>query len=50
MILGFDKVIINDVLEIDKCFRLEILIIVGYSDEKVEFSYCLLVDYIIEKC
>ncbi|OSC34391.1 hypothetical protein B5770_10235 [Streptococcus agalactiae] len=49
MILGFDKAITNDVLEIDKRFRPEILITVGYSDEKVEPSYRLPVDHIIEK-
>ncbi|MDE7505167.1 nitroreductase family protein, partial [Streptococcus agalactiae] len=37
------------VLEIDKRFSPEILISVGYSDEKVEPSYRLPVDHIIEK-
>ncbi|MGT2932828.1 nitroreductase family protein [Streptococcus catagoni] len=49
MILGFDKSITNDILGIDKRFRPEILITVGYSDDKLEPSYRLPVDEIIER-
>lgn len=49
MILGFDKDKINDVLDIDTRFRGELLITVGYSDEKVEPSYRLPVDEVIER-
>lgn len=49
IILGFDKSKANQVLEIDERFRPELLITVGYSDEKLEPSYRLPVDEIIEK-
>ncbi len=49
IILGFDKSKINEVLEIDERFRPELLITVGYTDEKLEPSYRLPVDEIIEK-
>ena len=49
IILGFDKSLPNDILEIDKRFRPELLITVGYSDEKPESSYRLPVDEIIER-
>ena len=49
IILGFDKSLPNDMLEIDKRFRPELLITVGYSDEKPESSYRLPVDEIIER-
>lgn len=49
MILGFDKRLTNDILEIDKRFRPELLITVGYSDEKPNPSYRLPVDTIIER-
>lgn len=49
MILGFDKSTTNDILDIDKRFRPELLITVGYTDEKLEPSYRLPVDEIIEK-
>lgn len=39
----------NDILEIDKRFRPELLITVGYSDNKPEPSYRLPVDEIIER-
>ena len=45
IILGFDKSKVNEVLEI----RPELLITVGYAAEKVEPSYRLPVDEIIEK-
>lgn len=49
IILGFDKSSTNDILEIDKRFRPELLITVGYSDNKPEPSYRLPVDEIIER-
>lgn len=48
IILGFDKSTTNDVLGIDKRFRPELLITIGYSDLKPEPSYRLPVDEIIE--
>ncbi|MGT2947722.1 nitroreductase family protein [Streptococcus devriesei] len=48
MILGFDKTVANRILEIDERFRPELLITVGYTDEKIEPSYRLPVDDIIE--
>lgn len=49
IILGFDKSKINEVLDIEERFRPEVLITVGYAAEKVEPSYRLPVDEIIEK-
>lgn len=49
MILGFDKSKINQVLDIDSRFRPELLITLGYTDDKLEPSYRLPVDEIIEK-
>lgn len=49
MLLGFDKSKVNEVLEIDSRFRPEVLITLGYSDEKLEPTYRLPVDEIIEK-
>lgn len=49
MILGFNKAVLNEILEIEGRFRPELLITVGYSDEKYEPSYRLPVDEIIEK-
>lgn len=49
MILGFDKSLTNDILGIDKRFRPEILITVGYSDDKPEPTYRLPVDELIER-
>ena len=49
MILGFDKGKANEVLEIDSRFRPELIVTVGYTDEKVEPSYRLPVDNLIEK-
>lgn len=49
IILGFDKSKVNEVLEIEDRFRPELLITVGYTDEKLEPSYRLPVDEIIEK-
>ena len=49
IILGFDKSLPNDILDIDKRFRPELLITVGYSDDKPESSYRLPVDEIIER-
>ena len=49
IILGFDKSKANQVLDIDERFRPEILITLGYSDEKLDPSYRLPVDEIIEK-
>lgn len=48
IILGFDKSKTNEILEIDERFRPEVLITVGYSDDKLEASYRLPVDEIIE--
>lgn len=48
MILGFDKSKINALLNIDERFRPELLVTVGYSDDKVEPSYRLPVDEVIE--
>jgi len=41
IILGFDKSKINEVLEIDERFRPELLITVGYTDEKLELERLL---------
>ena len=49
IILGFDKSKANEILEIEDRFRPELLITVGYTDEKLEPSYRLPVDEIIEK-
>ena len=49
IILGFDKSKTNEVLEIEERFRPELLITVGYTDEKSEPSYRLPVDEIIDK-
>ena len=49
IILGFDKSKVNQVLDIDERFRPELLITVGYTDDKLEPSYRLPVDEIIEK-
>ena len=49
IILGFDKDKVNEVLDIDKRFRPELLITLGYTDEKLEPSYRLPVDEMIEK-
>lgn len=49
IILGFDKSTTNEILDIDPRFRPELLITVGYSDEKPEPSYRLPVDEMIEK-
>ena len=38
IILGFDKSKVNEVLEIEERFRPELLITVGYTDEKLEPS------------
>ncbi|MGT2756469.1 nitroreductase family protein [Streptococcus ovuberis] len=48
IILGFDKTKVNEVLDIDSRFRPELLITVGYSDDKPEPSYRLPVDEVIE--
>lgn len=48
IILGFDKSKVNEVLEIDTRFRPELLITVGYTDDKPEPSYRLPVDEVIE--
>ncbi|VQM64421.1 nitroreductase [Streptococcus pneumoniae] len=49
VLLGFDKSKVNEVLEIEDRFRPELLITVGYTDDKLEPSYRLPVDEIIEK-
>lgn len=49
MNLGFDKATANDILDIDPRFRPEILITVGYSDDKPEPTYRLPVDELIER-
>ncbi|EHI69677.1 nitroreductase family protein [Streptococcus ictaluri] len=49
IILGFDKRITNEILDIDPRFRPELLITVGYSDEMPEPSYRLPVDEVIER-
>lgn len=49
IILGFDKSKANQVLDIDERFRPELLITLGYSDDKLDPSYRLPVDEIIEK-
>lgn len=49
IILGFDISTTNEILDIDPRFRPELLITVGYSDEKPEPSYRLPVDEVIEK-
>ncbi len=48
VLLGFDKTLTNDILGIDKRFRPELLVTVGYTDEKLEPSYRLPVDEVIE--
>lgn len=48
IILGFDKSKVNDILDIDSRFRPELLITIGYSDEKLDPSYRLPVDEVIE--
>lgn len=48
IILGFDKSKANAVLGIDERFRPELLITVGYTDDKPEPSYRLPVDEVIE--
>ena len=49
IILGFDKAKANDVLDIAPRFRPEVLVTIGYSDDKLEPSYRLPVDEIIER-
>lgn len=49
MILGFDKSVTNDILNIDHRFQPELLITVGYNDETLEPSYRLPVDDLIER-
>lgn len=49
MIWGYDKDRINEVLDIDPRFRPEVLVTVGYSDEKPEPNYRLPVDEVIER-
>lgn len=49
MILGFDKSATNAILAIDERFRPELLITVGYSDDKPEPTYRLPVDEILEE-
>ncbi|XHV92400.1 nitroreductase family protein [Streptococcus dysgalactiae subsp. equisimilis] len=49
IILGFDKSTTNEILDIDPRFRPELLITVGYSDEKPEPSYRLPVDEVFER-
>ncbi|GET77258.1 nitroreductase family protein [Streptococcus dysgalactiae] len=49
IILGFDKSTTNEILDIDPRFRPELLITVGYSDEKPKPSYRLPVDEVIER-
>ncbi len=49
IILGFDKSTTNEILDIDPRFRPELLITVGYSDEKPEPSYRLPIDEVIER-
>lgn len=49
IILGFDKSTTNEILDIGPRFRPELLITVGYSDEKPEPSYRLPVDEVIER-
>lgn len=49
IILGFDKSTTNEILDIDPRFCPELLITVGYSDEKPEPSYRLPVDEVIER-
>ncbi|MET3558140.1 nitroreductase [Streptococcus rupicaprae] len=48
IILGFDKTKVNEVLDIDSRFRPELLITVGYSDDRPEPTYRLPVDEVIE--
>lgn len=48
ILLGFDKTKVNEVLDIDSRFRPEVLVTVGYTDEKAEPSYRLPVDEVIE--
>lgn len=50
MILGFDKSRINAILGVEERFRPELLITVGYTDDKPEPSYRLPVDEIITIC
>ncbi|MGT2935381.1 nitroreductase family protein [Streptococcus castoreus] len=49
IILGFDKSATNAILNIDPRFRPELLITVGYSDDKPDPSYRLPVDEVIER-
>lgn len=49
MILGFDKSKTNEILDVDPRFRPEILITVGYTDDKLEPTYRLPVDELIER-
>ena len=49
MILCFDKSTANAILDIDERFRPELLITVGYSDDKPEPTYRLPVDEILEE-
>lgn len=49
MILGFDKSTANAILAIEERFRPELLITVGYSDDKPEPTYRLPVDEILEE-
>lgn len=48
VLLGFDKTLTSDILGIDKRFRPELLVTVGYTDETLEPSYRLPVDEVIE--
>lgn len=48
IILGFDKTKINDLLAIDKRYRPEVLVTVGYSDGPGVPSYRLPVDKVID--
>ncbi|WP_209271192.1 hypothetical protein, partial [Salmonella enterica] len=47
--VAFEKSIANDGLEKDRRFRPDMLVTLDNSDEKVEPSYRLPVDHIIEK-
>ncbi|MFC3927385.1 nitroreductase family protein [Streptococcus caprae] len=49
VLLGFDRDKANDLLDIEGRFRPEVVITVGYSDDKPEPSYRLPVDEIIER-
>lgn len=48
MMFGFDKSKLNATLDINPRFRPEVLVTVGYSDDKPEPSYRLPVDEVIE--